>query len=136
MFSRMKKLVVCCGAIGVLLVAGSAWACTTTMVGKKASVDGSAMVSHTVDGWYDHRIRIVPGGKHKKGEMVPIEKNICYQTMPTKPLIKMGEIPQAEVTYTYFHVGYPFMNEHQLMIGESTWGGREETLLRDRKSVV
>ena len=59
--------------------------------------------------------------------MVPIEKNICYQTMPTKPLIKMGEIPQAEVTYTYFHVGYPFMNEHQLMIGESTWGGREET---------
>ena len=127
MFSRMKKLVVCCGAIGVLLVAGSAWACTTTMVGKKASVDGSAMVSHTVDGWYDHRIRIVPGGKHKKGEMVPIEKNICYQTMPTKPLIKMGEIPQAEVTYTYFHVGYPFMNEHQLMIGESTWGGRDET---------
>ena len=106
MFSRMKKLVVCCGAIGVLLVAGSAWACTTTMVGKKASVDGSAMVSHTVDGWYDHRIRIVPGGKHKKGEMVPIEKNICYQTMPTKPLIKMGEIPQAEVTYTYFHVAF------------------------------
>ena len=40
--------------------------------------------------------------------------------MSTKPLIKMGEIPQAEITYTYFHVGYPFMNEHQLMIGEST----------------
>ena len=119
MLEKLKRLVVCSAVTGLLLVAGSAFACTTTMVGKKASVDGSAMVSHTVDGWYDHRIRIVPGGKHKKGETVPIEKNICYQTMPTKPLIRMGEIPQAETTYTYFHAGYPFMNEHQLMIAES-----------------
>ena len=49
MFSRMKKLIVCCGAIGVLLVTKSALACTTTMISKKASVNSSAMVSHTVD---------------------------------------------------------------------------------------
>ena len=38
----------------------------------------------------------------------------------------MGEIPQAEKTYTYFHVGYPFMNDQQVMMGEFTWSGRDE----------
>ncbi len=45
---------------------------------------------------------------------------------------KIGEIPQVERTYTYFHSGYSQMNEHQLAIGESTTSQRKE-LHVDRK---
>lgn len=113
-------------AVLVLVMAGAALACTSVMVGKKATADGSVMVSYTCDGWYDHRLQVIPGGIHKKGEMVPVYHNICYQTRPGKELKKVGEIPQAEKTYTYFHVGYPIMNEKSVVMGEYTWGGREE----------
>jgi hypothetical protein len=39
--------------------------------------------------------------------------------------VKIGEIPQVETTYTYFHVGYPFMNEHGVAIGETTIARRK-----------
>lgn len=110
----------------IAIVAGSAAACTSLGIAPGATADGSAMVSHSVDGWYDHRIQIVPGGTHKEGDMVPIYKNICYQTQPTTPLLKVGEIPQVAETYTYFHTGYPMMNAHKLSMAEATWGGREE----------
>ncbi len=38
----------------------------------------------------------------------------------------IGEIPQVERTYTYFHTGYSQMNERQLAIGESTCSQRAE----------
>lgn len=110
----------------ILCAVGAAGACTTVIVGKNATVDGSVMVAQTIDGWYDQRLVVIPGGKHEKGTMTPINKNICIQTRGGVPLLKVGEIPEAEETYTYFHAGYPFMNEHQLLIGEHTWGGREE----------
>lgn len=104
----------------------SAYACTSMGVGKDASVDGSVMVTHTCDGWYDHRIQIIPGGKHSAGEMVDIYRDPCNDTKPNKVPEKVGEIPQVEETYSYFHIGYPFMNEKQVMMGEFTWSGREE----------
>ena len=110
----------------VVSMVGMASACTTVIVGKKATVDGSVMVAQTVDGWYDQRLVVMPGGKHAAGTMMPIHKNICIQTRGGVELLKVGEIPQAEETYTYFHAGYPFMNEHQLLIGEHTWVGRDE----------
>lgn len=122
-----KRAGVAAGALAVSAVlVGSAFGCTAMMAGKKATVDGSTMVSHTADGWYDHRLQIIPGRKWDNGATAPVYKNLCYQTIPIKPLNKVGEIPQVEETYTYFNVGYPFMNEHKLMIGEATWGGREE----------
>ncbi|MFW6016602.1 MAG: C69 family dipeptidase, partial [bacterium] len=36
-------------------------ACTDVMVGKEASADGSVITSHTVDGHYDARIKVIPG---------------------------------------------------------------------------
>jgi dipeptidase len=100
--------------------------CTSVMVGKKASADGSVLVSYTCDGWYDHRLVVIPGGTHRPGEMVDINQNVCLQTRPDRPLKKVGQIPQAAKTYTYFHVGYPIMNEKSVVMGEYTWGGREE----------
>ncbi|MFC2594323.1 MAG: dipeptidase, partial [Fretibacterium sp.] len=120
----MRVLVL--GVALCLTMAGAALACTSVMVGKKATADGSVMVSYTCDGWYDARLDIRHGGKHKKGEMVPVYKNVCYQTKPNTPLVKVGEIPQVEETYTYFHLGYPIMNEKSVVMGEYTWLGREE----------
>lgn len=110
----------------IFCLVGAASACTTVIVGKKATADGSVMVAQTVDGWYDQRLVVVPGGSHKEGTMKPVYRNLCIQTQGGVPLVKTGEIPEAKETYTYFHAGYPFMNEHQLLIGEHTWVGREE----------
>lgn len=122
---RLKKLLsVTIMMLVILLLGASAYACTSVMVGKDASVDGSVMTTHTCDGWYDNRIIIVPGQTFEKGTMANVYKDICHGTVPGKPKTKIGEIPQVEETYTYFNVGYPFMNEHQVIIGESTWGGR------------
>ena len=103
MRSSMRVFVL--GTVLCLTMAGAALACTSVMVGKKATADGSVLVSYTCDGWYDARLDIRHGGKHKKGEMVPVYKNVCYQTKPNTPLVKVGEIPQVEETYTYFHLG-------------------------------
>ena len=124
---RTSKTLSLALTLGLLLtVQTAALACTSILVGKKATVDGSVMTSHTVDGWYDQRVVVVPGKTFPAGSTAPVYKNLCYQTKPTAPLQKVGEIPQVAQTYTYFHSGYPFMNEHQLMIGETTIDGREE----------
>ncbi len=108
------------------LTATAALACTPMGAGRLATADGSVMVSHTCDGWYDQRIKIIPGGEHQPGDMVEIYNIMCYDTRPDRPPKKVGEIPQAERTYTYFQIGYPFMNDQQVMMGEFTWSGRDE----------
>lgn len=90
-------------------------ACTNLIAGKKATTDGSVMVtyaadSHNLYGMLTH----TPAAIHPKGTM---RKVVEWDT--NKPL---GEIPQPERTYNV--VGN--MNEHQVAIGESTWGGRPE----------
>lgn len=111
-------------AMAALLSAQSVFACTTVAVGKDASADGSVLVAHTCDGWYDHRIQIIEGGTHAEGEMVDIYNDPCVATRSEVKLV--GEIPQAPETYTYFNIGYPFMNEKGLVMSEFTWMGREE----------
>src|SRR6056297_2402770 len=110
----------------LVLAATAVYACTPMAAGKDATVDGSTMVSHTCDGWYDNRIQIVPGETFEEGAMAPVYQEVCHGTRPGRPLVKVLDIPQVKETYTYFNIGYPFMNEHQLMIGEDTWSGRDE----------
>ena len=55
----------------VMMVSVSAFACTSIMVGKNASADGSVMTAHTCDGNYDARIRIIPGQTWEPGAMAP-----------------------------------------------------------------
>ena len=103
--------------------------CTTITVGKKASVDGSVMTSHTDD---SHRTRswvdIQAAKKYKKGSMMPMYKRSACDTlaMPTYKHTVIGEIPQVAETFQYLNTAYPSMNEKQLAIGESTFGGRPE----------
>ena len=94
---------------------GEAKACTNLIVGKKASKDGSVIISYSCDDYGAYGfMNFLPGGKHKKGEM-----RALYHYESNNYL---GEIPEAEETYTV--VG--LMNEHQLSIHETTYGGREE----------
>ena len=124
MQKALHKTLLAAGALACM--AASAAACTSMGAGCKATADGSVLVSHTVDDWYDQRIKIVPGGKHKPGEMVDVYVDVCTDTRPELKIYKSGSIPQVPETNTYFHVGYPFMNDKQVMIGEFTWLGRDE----------
>ena len=104
-------------ALAALISASAmeAFACTNLIVGKKASVDGSVLVSYNADdyGMFGHLCHY-PAGMHKKGEM---RKIFDWDTGEYH-----GEIPEAPVTYNV--IGN--INEFQLSIGETTYCGREE----------
>jgi dipeptidase len=108
------------------LAAGPVAACTSVVVGKSASVDGAVMTSHTCDGAYDFRLALVPRQSHKPGEMRPVYKGGGESPELAAPLRKMGEIPEVAETFAYINTAYPFMNENQVMMGETTIGGRNE----------
>ncbi|RLD45145.1 MAG: peptidase C69, partial [Bacteroidetes bacterium] len=108
--------------------------CTSITVGKAASYDGSVMTSHTDD---SHRTRswmqMVAAKDWPEGSMTPMYKRVQDNTkaMPIYAHNKIGEIPQIKHTYAFLNTAYPSINEHQLAIGESTFGGRD-TLQSDK----
>lgn len=108
----MKRIVL---VVFLLVSYFSSWACTNFIVGKKASADGSVICSYNAD---DYGLFIglchYPAGKHEKGSVRKIydwDTNVYH-----------GQIPEAEVTYNV--IGN--INEYQVSIGETTFGGREE----------
>ena len=108
----MKSLVL---SAAMLLASSGAFACSNLIVGKKASVDGSVMVSYNADdyGMFGHLCHY-PAGTHPKGTM--------RQIYDWDSGVYHGEIEEAPVTYNV--IGN--INEYQLSIGETTYGGREE----------
>ena len=93
----------------------AALACTSLIAGKKATADGSVIItyaadSHTLYGELYHQ----PAADHAPGSMRTVTE---WDTGKI-----LGQIP--EVAHTYRTLGN--MNEHGLTIAESTWGGREE----------
>ncbi|MFB3056278.1 MAG: C69 family dipeptidase, partial [Ignavibacteriaceae bacterium] len=111
--------------------------CTTIMVGKLASFDGSVMTSHTDD---SHRTRswmdILPAMEHKPGETITMYKREKDDTqkMPTYVHTPVGEIPQVDYTNGYINSAYPCINDKQLAIGETTFGGKE--VLKSDKGLI
>lgn len=90
-------------------------ACTNIIVGKKASKDGSVFVSYSADSYGAYGVmQHYNASTHKKGD-----KRIVRDWETNKYL---GEIDEAPVTYNV--VGN--INEFQLTIAETTFGGREE----------
>ncbi|MFO7880225.1 MAG: C69 family dipeptidase [Bacteroidales bacterium] len=115
----------------MMLFSGS-YACTVIVAGKKATKDGSVIISHT-DCGADCRIRVVPGRTYEAGAKAPVYWGIQRIDLPLDEHGEiLGYIPQVEKTYSYFHSAYPHMNEHQLAIGESTTSQHEEVKF-DRK---
>lgn len=127
-----------------LSVAQPVFACTTMIVGKDASVDGSVMVSHSDDGLGDGSVIYVPAMDHKPGSRRAVYYSHCaldfkpqwgatishrivtkdrgpgYNKKGVTPSVPLGFIPQVAHTYAYFDANYGLMNEHQLSIGECT----------------
>ena len=110
----MRKLQYCLAA-AALFAYGAAAACTNFIVTKGASTDGSAMVSYAADSHALYgALYHTPGGKFRAGAMLPVYKWDTGRYLT--------DIPQAGETYST--VGN--MNEHSLIIGETTYGGRPE----------
>jgi dipeptidase len=108
----------------VLMVASPSLsqACTSILVTRGASKDGSVFVTYSADAPFMPRLLRIPGGTHPAGTMVDVKgwENDRIN----------GQIPQAPRTYTV--VG--LMNENQVSLGETTTGGRRE--LVDRKGLL
>ena len=103
--------------------------CTSIMVGKKASADGSVITSHTCDGGYRTWMRMEPAVEYKNDTTIAIYKGILKTETPTdgRNVVKVGEIFQpAMKTYAFLNTAYPCLNEKQLAIGETTISGRKE----------
>jgi len=104
-------------------------ACTVIAIGKKASADGSVIVSHT-DAGPDCRLHYIPSQKFKTGSQAPVYWGMIDTGRALGDYGEViGHIPQVEQTNAYFQTAYPQMNTHQLAIGESTLSQRDELKL-------
>ncbi len=99
------------------------FACTNLIVGKAASVDGSVIVSYSADsfGTFGHLYHS-PAATHKQGEMLDI-----YEWDTGRYLGQIKQVPK-----TYNVIGN--INEFQVTIGETTFGGRQE--LADSTGII
>lgn len=102
--------------------------CTSIMVGKKASADGSVITSHTCDGNYRTWMNLVSAKTYEKDTVVGIYDGLMHTEFvedKSKWRLK-GTIPQVRATYRFLNTSYPCMNEKQLAIGETTITGKKE----------
>lgn len=99
--------------------------CTSIMVGKKASTDGSVITSHTCDGRYRTWMTMEPARDYRPGSLHVVRKGTMHTTCreDTTGVRVAGTIPQVAHTYAYLNTAYPCLNEKQLAIGETTFGG-------------
>lgn len=117
---KLKLAYVALSVIALLLCVNRSEACTNVIVTRGASVDGSNMVSYAADShWLYGELYFKKAATHREGSF---RKVIEWDTY--RPL---GKIPEAAQTFQ--RIGN--MNEHQLIIGETTWGGREEQVNKD-----
>ena len=97
----------------IILSFNFSMACTNLLVTKEATTDGSTFITYTCDGEFHPHLEYTPAADYPKGDSLEIK------TWGGKVL---GKIHRPR--HTYAVVG--LMNEHQLMIGETTFSGREE----------
>lgn len=121
--SFKKTLTAVAASVALFLAPTEAQACTSFLVGKNASADGSAFITYNQDDYgMFGRLHYLPAAQHAKGEMRKIYDGDTNHYH--------GEI--AEAPYTYAVMGY--INEHQVGITETTFGGRSE--LEDPKGII
>ena len=120
---HMKHSVFVIAALsGILLQAVRTEACTNLIVGKKASADGSVMVSYNYDGVgsiFSSSLTFVSAGRHEPGEFIAVRHQNDSSQVYYFP----------QVPYTYSVKGH--MNEKQVALTETTWNGRKELHNKD-----
>lgn len=142
--NKLFRKVVATSILTVFLGSSQSSACTIMAVGKKATADGSVLISHTNDGLGDPRAIYVPAMDHPKGAKRAIYYS--HNALGYKPQygssntvrlntdqfgpgyidkkipksVPIGYIPQVAHTYAYIDSSYSVMNEHQVIMGECT----------------
>jgi dipeptidase len=124
--------VLLCGLLGCAqMLDDDLRSCTALAVTPGATADGCAITTHTDDSFTDtFHVYIVREKDWEPGAMRPVLKetdNDPYVQLST-PITSPGAIPQVPHTYAYINAAYPFMNEKQVGMGESTIGGRRELI--------
>ena len=101
--------------------------CTSIMVGKAASADGSVITSHTCDARYRTWMAVVPARDYDRDTVTAVYRN-RFHTQSVADSTNMpclGVIPQVRHTYRFLDTAYPCLNEKQLAMGETTISGRD-----------
>ncbi len=103
--------------VALFVVFNTAQACTNFLITKGASVDGSTFISYCADSHIRYgELYFTPAADWPEGSM-----RVCYDRGTNAP---RGSVPQP--AHTFQVVGY--INEHQVGLGETTFGGREELI--------
>ena len=123
MVTKLKLPILAAALVIIFFINLPVHACTNYLITKGASKDGSTMITYSADSHDLYgELYFTPAAHHQPGTMVDI-----YEWDTGKFLGQIKQVP-----HTYSVVG--LMNEHQLSIGETTWGGRKE--LKDPKAIV
>ncbi|MDF1558718.1 MAG: C69 family dipeptidase [Bacteroidales bacterium] len=109
---------------------GYAENCTSIMVGRLASTDGSVMTSHTCDGRYRTWLEVVPAMTFERDTVHHVYWGTLFteESWDMTNVTRKGEIPEVKSTYAFLSTAYPCLNEKQLAIGETTIYGRKELI--------
>ncbi|WP_282039966.1 dipeptidase [Saccharicrinis aurantiacus] len=102
--------------------------CTSIMVSKGASDDGSVITSHTCDGRYRTWMTIEQAEVFENDTVTAIYKGKLKTETPwdMRKVEEVARIPQAKEIYSFLNTAYPCMNEKQLAMGETTIVGPKE----------
>jgi dipeptidase len=126
-FSRMIKKLIFTSAFLLILNAG--YACTNFLVGKGATLDGSTLISYNADSYF-----LFGALSHYPAATYPEGSKLDVHDWDSGKFL--GKIKQVEKTYSV--IGN--INEHQVSIGETTFGGRPElvdtTAIMDYGSLI
>ncbi len=124
------KLIILVVGLFLLAISLSAFACTSFIVGKKASVDGSTMITISQDQpVYDFRLEYIPAKDHKPGTIKTLydyPQSFRWWDEYGNPIdahapeLIAAEIPEVPHTYGYIRRMFGVMNEYQLSTGMAT----------------
>ncbi len=110
----------------IIQIKSNSCACTIMTAGKKATNDGSILNcnvsdSRTTRTWMNR----IPHQRYPAGSKCTIYANTkrTVSASDLSALKPVGEIPQVAETYSYLNTAYPAMNEWQLTVTETTFGG-------------
>ncbi|GAI76306.1 unnamed protein product, partial [marine sediment metagenome] len=142
------KLTVLLSVVGLFLLAISLSAfadCTTFMIGKDASVDGSTMLTiHQDTPTYDFRLTYIPAKDHEPGtmkELYDYPQQYRWWDKYGNPIDAEGGdkvaalIPEVPHTYAYMRGLFGVMNEYQVSMGMPTLAGIHEELWNDESKL-
>lgn len=108
--------------------------CTSILVGKKATTDGSVITSHTCDSWYRTWMQWLPSVEYKNDTLVDVYSGKMHTEYPgSMDGVKVkGQVAQkAGKTYRVLDTAYPCLNSEQLAIGETTFTGKDTLRNKD-----